>query len=537
MSANLIDIILQSPLMALFCIIGLGLWLGNFQVKGISLGSSGVIFTALLAGHWGAVLPGGVGSMGLALFVYCVGIGAGGRFFGALKREGSQLAKLALAIVCCGAGVAWTLAGLCGLSPALVAGIFAGAMTSTPALAAATEGAGDLGSQVVVGYGIAYPFGVIGVVLFVQLWPRLLGLRIEEDPESLSPQGGVERRLVETTNLNLLGKRLADSCLEDLGSCRISRVWKENRLQPVDYEDRFEVGQLLLLVGEEKSVRIATELVGKPSEREVLLDADNERRELVVTERSVVGKTLSELDTLRRSGVVVTRISRMEFTFAPNADTRLEKGDRLTVVGARERLQAFEKVLGHRSQGFSETSLLSLALGLAFGIGLGLLSVPLPWGERFSLGLAGGPLVVALILGHLGKLGGIVGYIPRPTRLLLQDMGLVFFLADAGVKGGEGMAAAVREQGLMVFGVGAAITILPMLVGYVCARKLFGLSVGQSLGGICGGMTSTPALGAIVGKTSQQAPIVSYATVYPVAVILMAVLAKLLIQLVGSSSP
>ncbi len=222
----------------------------------------------------------------------------------------------------------------------------------------------------------------------------------------------------------------------------------------------------------------------------------------------------------------------MEFHFAARHDTRLGKNDVLTVVGPPENLKAFEGYLGHRLQAYFETSLVSLTIGLALGIIVGRFEIPLPGGSTFSLGLSAGPLLMALVLGHFGRVGGLVGYIPRPTRILLQEMGLVFFLADAGVRGGASIMDAVHTQGVKIFLLGAIITLIPMLVGYLMARRGFKMKLGQSLGGICGGMTSTPALGAIVAKTSQQAPIVSYATVYPVAVILMALLAKLLMSII-----
>jgi putative transport protein len=304
-------------------------------------------------------------------------------------------------------------------------------------------------------------------------------------------------------------------------------------MEPVRYEDEFAAGQVVLLVGDPKAVRIATTLVGKPSTKEVLLDADNERDRLVVTRPEIVGKTIGEIAPLKDHGVVITRVDRMEFTFSPDYATRLEKNDILTVVGPKTQLKRFEAHLGHKAQAFSETSLVSLTIGVALGIGVGLWSIPLPGGSGFALGLAGGPLLVALLLGHFGRVGGIIGHIPRPTRILLQEMGLVFFLADAGVKGGATIVEAVETQGVRIFLVGALITLVPMVVGYLTARRIFGMPIGQTLGGICGGMTSTPALGAIVAKTSRQAPIVSYATVYPVAVILMALLAKMLVAIVS----
>lgn len=529
----MLELLTQNPYLALFVIIGAGLLLGNLQIQGISLGSSGVIFIALLAGHFGITLPSGIGSLGLMLFVYCVGIGAGGRFFSALKQEGSQLAQLAFLVVAAGALTTYLLALIFNLDAALAVGIFAGAMTSTPALAAATEGAKELADSVVVGYGIAYPLGVIGIVLFVQLLPKWLKQSLDDGAEDTDEPVAthIVRRLVQTTNTTLFGRKLEDSHIASLGAVQVTRVWQDNRLRPVSYDETFEEGKLFLLVGNPEAVATATEHIGQASDRRVVIDADNERREVVVTSGELIGKCFAELPTLKHYGVTITRISRLEFTFVPNRDTRIEKADRLTVVGEPERLNAFEKTVGHRSDAFPETSLVSLAIGLALGILVGRVALPLPWGETFSLGLAGGPLLVALLLGHFGRVGNIIGYIPRPTRVLLQEMGLVFFLADSGIRGGLSIAEALETQGIKIFFIGAMITLVPMLVGYFAARRWFGLGLGNSLGGICGGMTSTPALGAIVAKTSRQAPITSYATVYPVAIILMALFAKLLLQL------
>jgi len=194
---NTFHTIFSNPLMALFAITGLGMLLGAISFKGLSLGTSGVLFVALIAGHFGLAIPDEIGRFGLAIFVYCVGIGAGGRFFAALAREGGSLAKLSLIIVVSAAATAWGLAELLDLPTALAAGLFAGAMTSTPALAAATEGALHLSSDVAIGYGITYPFGVIGVVLFVQLFPRLLRNRSPQDAQSIPPESqDVEKSLI-----------------------------------------------------------------------------------------------------------------------------------------------------------------------------------------------------------------------------------------------------------------------------------------------------------------------------------------------------
>ncbi len=534
---NTVDIILSNPLVALFAVIGVGMLLGNLKIASIGLGSSAVLFTGLLCGHLGYSIPDQIGTIGLVLFVYCVGISAGGRFFSALAKEGSTLAKLAVMIVGTAALLTWLSYWLLDIPTDLAVGIFAGAMTSTPALAAATEGLPDGSSGVVIGYGIAYPFGVIGVVLFVQLAPRLFRQNLDKiAAESVDPTdeiSRVETALVEITNPNLFGKLLAD--LPALGeqACHISRVLKGERLVPITYDMAFEQGQQLLLVGRSRELAIMTDYLGKKIDKHYIKDVENEQQRLVVTHRNVIGQSLRELNALKEFGVMITRITRMDFTFAPDNDTKLENRDILKVVGNPDDLKRFAKHIGHRSEAFDETDLLSLSLGITLGIIVGMIPFTLPGAPSISLGLAGGPLFVALILGHFGRIGRIVGHIPRPTRQLLQELGLVLFLADAGVKGGAALVATVAEMGPVLFLVGCLITLLPMLITYVLAEKVFKLNALQALGGICGGMTSTPALGALTGRSNSKIPVVSYATAYPVALIVMTIFAKMLIALMG----
>lgn len=529
------SLLLNQPLITLFAIVATGLLLGNITIKGMNLGSSGVLFSALLAGHLGYSIPSGVGTLGLVLFVYCVGIGAGGRFFASVAREGATLAKLALVIVATGGAITWAGARLMHLPADLATGIFAGALTSTPALAAATEGLKDSASGVSIGYGIAYPLGVIGVVLFVQLLPRLLKHDLEviaaEHEADDQTDDRVVTVLVEVTNQNLLGKQIADAGLNNLNACQVSRIYKDDQLVPLSYGDAFSAGQLLLLVGRSKEISIAVDYLGQRSDRHILMDVENERQNLLVTNHKITGQTIHEIGPLKNFGVVITRITRHGLTFVPNTSTVVETHDNLTTVGRNDDLKTFAKAVGHRGNAIDSTDLLSLSAGLTLGIVAGLIPIGLPGSTPITLGLAGGPLFVALLLGHFGRVGRIVGHIPRPTRLLLQDLGLVFFLANAGVRGGVSLVATVQEYGLTLFGLGMLVSIVPLIAAWILARKLFKLDPLQSLGGICGGMTSTPALGAITAKTDSQVPVISYVSAYPVALIVMILVAKVLIGL------
>lgn len=533
------NLLLNQPLIVLFALIAAGLLLGGVKVKGVNLSSSGVLFTALLAGHLGYSIPDGVGTLGLVLFVYCVGIGAGDRFFASLVREGAALAKLAVLIVVLGAAMTWIGAMLLDLPAGLATGIFAGALTSTPALAAATEGmhlAAKSGADAVsIGYGIAYPFGVIGVVLFVQVLPRILKIDIDNIADKLPADrdNRVENVLVEVANPNLYGQRISESGVTNFNACQICRIYSGGSLVPLQYDDEFKEGQILLLVGRRREIKIAIDLIGQRSDRKLPEDVENERQNLVVTSSAFIGQTLGDIAPLRNYGVVVISITRLGLTFVPNANTVIERHDYFSCVGRVDDLKRFSAAVGHRSSAIDATCLLSLSVGLTLGIFLGMLPFGLPGGTPIQLGLAGGPLLVALVLGHFGKIGPIVGFIPRPTRMLLQELGLVFFLASAGVRGGGMLVATLQEQGIMLFGLGVCVSVLPLIVAWPIATKHFKMNPLQALGGICGGMTSTPALGAITAKTDSQTPVISYVSAYPVALIFMIIISKLLTRLIG----
>ena len=523
------------PVLILFAVVGLGLALGRVTIAGMNLGSSGVLFVALIAGHFGGQTYGGVGTIGLVLFVYVVGVGAGARFFGALRREGSTLAQLSLLVTLAGALVALAGSWLLEIPADLTAGIFAGALTSTPALAAAAEvlqGAGPIS----IGYGIAYPFGVVGVVLFVQLLPRLLKIDLGREAEKCEAGEPVEERiitsLVAVTNPELFGERIADCEELALLGVQVTRVRKGDRGVPLSYDDAFQEGQELFLVGGEMQIRSAVRLLGHVSNNPFHKDWERERRQLIVLDRGFAGHRLKDLKLLRDHGVTISRVTRLGFTFVPTPQTMLKTNDVVTVIGDSAAIERFATAIGHRSQAFDETDLVSLGVGLSLGVIVGMLSFSLPGVGALSLGLAGGPLLVGLVLGHFGRVGRIVGHIPRPTRMMLQEFGLVLFLAEAGLEGGVAFVETFAQFGFALFLMGAIITLIPLVIGYVVARRVYRCNVLQSLGGICGGMTSTPALGAITAKTESQIPVVSYATAYPVALILMTIFAKFLIQAV-----
>ncbi len=528
--------ILQNPTFVLFAILFFGLALGNLSIKGIALGSSGVLFVAMLAGHYKLAIPAGVSDMGTALFVYCVGLGVGNRFFSSLRSRGKNLIILALIIVLTGWFTAWGMCALLGIELSVGAGLFAGACTSTPALAAALDAAKAAGlneSIINIGYGVAYPFGVIGIVLFVQLLPRILRKNLSNNQDNGTPDPhSIITRRVRVTNPEALHKSPAELAQQWHMSCRITRILRDGELRPITTTDTLQENDELLMVGELEKLERDSGLLGHlSSEQSTLRLPQNESAELILLSAAMSNKTMSELDTLRNYGITISRITRLGNTFVPTADTELIRNDVLRVVGSPDAIATFKAECGHRDTAMNTADALSLMGGLMLGILLGKLQFSFGNGDGFSLGMAGGPLVVALILGHFGRLGPIVGYIPRPTRLLVMELGLMLFLAGAGVRGGEKLVETLSENGLSMFFVGAVITMLPLFIGYFVARKFLKMEIAETLGCICGSQTSTPALGAITAQTDSQDPVIAYSTAYPVALIFMTILAQLLVQM------
>lgn len=529
--------ILTNPTFVLFAILFLGMALGNISVKGIAFGSSGVLFVALAAGHFGLKVPEGVSGIGTALFVYCVGLGVGNRFFASLRSKGSRLVLLALLISLAGAVTAWALCRVCGINPALAAGLFSGANTSTPALAAAMESVGDIpGGEALIniGYGIAYPFGVIGIVLFVQLLPRLLKKNLDEAPPETAdkdPQQIITRP-VRISNPEVQGRNMADFMEQGRMHCRITRVLRGDILMPLSPGDCFEEGEIVMLVGERRHLKHDAGLLGHLSRISPLPRTfGDETAELILLAPAFCNKPLSELRLLENHGILVTRINRLGNTFVPTGDTEPMRNDILRVVGTPAAIRAFSDACGHRSSAIGATDLLSLAGGVCLGILVGNIHISLGGDSDFSLGMAGGPLLVALILGHFGKIGPILGYMPRPGRVLVMELALMLFLAGAGVAGGEKLVETLMQEGISLFLIGAGITLVPLVVGYFVAAKLMRMPLAEALGAICGSSTSTPALGAITAKTDRQEPVIAYATAYPAALIIMTLLSRLLLEL------
>jgi len=535
---------LSEPLVLAFLIIGIGMAIGSIRLFGLSLGSSGVLFAALAFGHFGKsegwTMPEGLGTLGLVLFVYAVGLAAGPTFFRAFRDQGKQFAFLGMITVSLGAITIAICAWWFELPGDLAVGIFSGALTSTPALAAGTEAAQETGKNalaVSIGYGMVYPVGVISVVLFVQLLPRLLRVnfdRITRDAEKNGDQADkIGRHLVRITNPAVFGKTLHDVALLDQVGGQITRVLDGEQLVPIKPGHVFEQDQVVLVVTDGTTAEMLTMLLGKTSDVRVMMDSDRDRSDLVVSSPDMLNKPLRDLHLRSRFGVTISRVERYGVGFVPDPGVCFNMGDRIRAVGDPEGLQAFTKAVGHAERKLHETDLMSVGLGLVVGILIGMIPISIPSLGQFSLGMAGGPLLAGLLFAHSGRLMGIVGYMPRAARMLTQELGLAMFLASAGFLAGGYFVEMLQQYGIEPFLIGLAAAVIPLAAGFAIARYVLRLDFLQSLGGICGSMTSTAGIGAIVNRTDLDVPVISYAAAYPAALVMMTIIAQILLAVIG----
>ncbi|HOM98619.1 MAG TPA: aspartate:alanine exchanger family transporter [Acidobacteriota bacterium] len=525
---------LRHPVALLFVIVALGSALGSIRVARISLGASGVLFVALLFGHLGYSLPTDMQELGIILFVYAVGLQAGPRFFNQFRERGILFAKIGLLTVAAGASITGAFCYLFKLDPALAVGMYAGALTSTPGLAAAMDAARD--PRVSVGFGLAYPFGVVGVVLLVQLLPRLLRIDLRAEEERLARSEDEIRRLqlrqFRITNPACVGKTLSDLQVHRFSQVNITRISRGGTVVSAREDTPLALGDVVAAVGRADELKKLELVLGESVQAPQLLESrDVIARDAVVSSDVLVGKTLAELGVRRNYGVVISRVFREDLDFAPGGNYRLELGDTVRVVGERNDVEKFVQLVGQQEKRIHETNMTALAVGVVLGVLLAYQDFPLPGGASFRLGLAGGPLFVSLVLAHFGRIGRLNIRTPRGAKYILQQLGLVLFLTGAGTAAGGRLGETLVESGWILLLCGAGVTVGAGLFGFIVSRYWYGLDQLSSLGALCGGMTSTPALGAVTELTQRSEAVIAYTSVYPVGLIAVTVCCQLLYYL------
>lgn len=522
--------LLNNSLALLFIILFLGSLLGEIKVKGLSLGSAGVLLVALIFGHFGYEISPVIQNIGLSLFIVSVGLQAGPRFFRMLRSKGLVFAILSIFVILAGSISTFVVARLFDIDPALAVGLYTGALTSTPGLAAALEASQNPVAS--IGYGIAYPYGLVAVVLFVQLVPKVLKIDLKKDLEQTRVKRDENSPVV--TTVEIMNPSLHKQAIYELpffnkSSVVISRVIRNKRSIIPVRDTVLLQGDKLVLVGAPSDIDAMCKNFGKKVENDFKNIDNIQSRKIIVESEEVAGKSLKELDLRKRFGVNITRIERDGIEYSQNSSLPLEIGDVLTVVSNETRLNEAEKFLSKRTFKMSNLDILSLSLILLIGVALGMIPIYIPGLGTITLGLAGGPLFAALIVGHFGKIGSVRARFYPPANKAIGDIGLVLFLAGAGTKAGNGLLEILKNEGLTLFIAGAVITTVPLFVGYFLARKFMRLNMAHTMGALCGGMTSTPGLGAVNQLFRSEEPAIAYAAAYPFALVLMAITSQLLI--------
>ncbi|WP_078553607.1 aspartate:alanine exchanger family transporter [Bacillus alkalicellulosilyticus] len=522
--------LLENPLVLIFFILLLGSLIGQIEIKGLNLGASGVLLVAMVFGHYGYQIPTIVQQLGLSLFIVSVGLQAGPRFFRMLKSSGLIFGIIGFLIVVVATITTIIVAKVFDISAPLSIGLMTGALTSTPGLAAGLEATND--PLVSVGYGIAYPFGVVAVVLFVQLLPRILKIDLQKDlDKKVNPvrkTSTLEKRIIEVTK-DRIHKRTIKEIQQELKSAVvISRIMRGDRNFLGRNDTVLLKGDKMIVVGYPEDLEPFQLEIGNQVKEDIHFQTNLKIHRVVVESQELLGKNVRDIKLREQYGVTVTRMERAGYEFPQSPTWRFERGDILTIVGSDRRIEEVKKLFGISTLNETNVHIFSLSIILLIGILIGMVPIQIPGLGTMTLGVAGGPLFIAIIIAHFGKIGPIHARYYQPSNRVIRDVGLVLFLAGAGTMAGQGLVDVVASQGIGLLIGGAIITLVPMFFAIVLARKIFKLSMVHSLGAICGGLTSTPGLGACNTLIDSEDPAIAYAAAYPIALIFVAISAQLL---------
>lgn len=536
----------------LICVVGtLGLMIGAIKVGGIGLGSAGVLFAGLAVGaagfHADAVVLDFAREFGLMLFVFTMGLQLGPGFFASIKRAGSRLNALAVLVVVIGTLMVWAGASLANLSPGVAAGLLAGATTNTPSLGAARQALEAVGvsevtlSQSALAYSAAYPAGIAGIIIAILLLKSLLRVNVRDEAAKLEAahQSGAEK--LERLNVLVENTQLDGLKLRDLPGRRetgviISRLRKAGVEEVVTATEDSEVslGDQLLMVGRKDALASFQRVIGSRVDSDLMhAPGAVSFRRVVVTAKNVLGRPVSELALDHLYGVMITRIVRagVEMTAVPGV--RLQFGDFLHVVGERNGLEQAAKALGDSLKALNTTHFIPVFVGLVFGVLLGLVPLLIPGlASPLKLGLAGGPLIVAILLSRLGKLGPLVWHMPANTNLAFRELGMLLFLASVGLGAGPKFANTLMSlDGVLWVAIALVVSTVPLLVAGLIGIKWLKLNFIEVCGLLSGSMTDPPALAFANDLAGSEAASVAYATVYPLAMLTRIVMAQVLVLL------
>ena len=525
----------------------IGLGLGKIHVCGISLGVTFVFFAGILAGHFGLSIDPQMlnyaESFGLIIFVYALGLQVGPGFFSSFRKGGVTLNMLAIAVVILGTFLAVVCSYTTGVSLPNMVGILCGATTNTPALGAAQQTLKQMGlesSTPALGCAVAYPLGVIGVILAVLLIRKLLVRREDLEVQEKDDANKTYIAAFQVHNPAIFNKSIKDIAHMSYPKFVISRLWRDGNVSIPTSEKIIKEGDRLLVVTSEKDALALTVLFGEQENTDWnkedidwnAIDSQLISQRIVVTRPELNGKKLGALRLRNHYGINISRVYRSGVQLLATPELTLQLGDRLTVVGEAAAIQNVEKVLGNAIKSLKEPNLVAVFVGIILGLALGAVPFSIPGiSTPVRLGLAGGPIIVGILIGTFGPRLHMITYTTRSANLMLRALGLSLYLACLGLDAGAHFFDTVfRPEGLLWIGLGFGLTLVPtVLVGFF-AFKIMKIDFGSVSGMLCGSMANPMALNYANDTIPGDNPSVAYATVYPLSMFLRVIIAQVLLM-------
>lgn len=526
----------------------IGLILGRISVLGISLGVTFVFFTGILAGHLGVTIDSQMlnyaESFGLIIFVYALGLQVGPGFFGSFRKGGMTLNMLAMAVVLLGTLMTLIFHFTIGVSLSDMVGILSGAVTNTPALGAAQQTLKQMhmeGGDPALGCAVTYPLGVVGVIIALVLIRKIFASRVNQPVAGDTKSGQTFIGGFQVYNPGIFGKSIKDIAHSSLKKFVISRLWRDGKVSIPTSDTVLLEGDRLLLITTQADVESLTMLFGEQenvdwNKNDIdwnAIDSQLVSQRIVVTRSEINGKKLGALRLRNHYGINITRIYRAGVSLLPTSELTLQLGDKLTIVGEANAIANVEKVLGNRIKSLKEPNLVAVFVGVLLGLVLGTIPVTIP-GISFpvKLGIAGGPIIVGILMGAFGPRLHMVTYTTLSANLMLRALGLAMYLACLGLDAGAHFFETVfRAEGLLWLGLGFAITFIPVVIVAVFALKLTKVDFGSVSGMLCGSMSNPMALNYANVIVDGDNPSVAYATVYPLTMFIRVIIAQLVLML------
>lgn len=543
------EIALTVSVLALVAVVGL--WIGNVKIRGVGFGIGGVLFGGIIVGHFvdqaGVTLSSPmlhfIQEFGLILFVYTIGIQVGPGFFASLRVSGLRLNLFAILIVILGGLVTAVLHKLFNIPLPVVLGIFSGAVTNTPALGAGQQILRDLGvpfevvDQMGMSYAMAYPFGICGILLIMWLVRLFFRINVEKEAQRFEESSGNGHANLHTINVRVENPNLNQMAIQDVPMLNndnivCSRLKRGELLMVPAPGTLIQAGDLLHLVGRPEDLHNAQLVIGQEVATSLSTrGTDLKVERVVVTNEKVLGKKIRDLHVKQRYDVVISRLNRAGVELVASSSASLQFGDILNLVGRPEAIDAVAAELGNAQQKLQQVQMLPVFIGIGLGVLLGSIPLFIPgFPAALKLGLAGGPLIMALILGRIGSIGKLYWFMPPSANLALRELGIVLFLAVVGLKsGGDFVATLTQGDGLSWIAYGIFITAIPLLTVGVLARMLAKMNYLTLCGMLAGSMTDPPALAFANNlHATSGAAALSYATVYPLVMFLRIITPQLL---------